>query len=61
MIVPTPSEEEYIENEFELLVVISEAAKEDWRQPTVDYMCYGILLENSKRRNDIRHHAHDLL
>ncbi|XP_047252256.1 uncharacterized protein LOC124887117 [Capsicum annuum] len=33
---------------------MSEAAKKDWRQPIVDYLCYGILPEDPRRRNDIR-------
>ncbi|XP_049382666.1 uncharacterized protein LOC125846990 [Solanum stenotomum] len=52
-IVPPPNEEKYIENELEHIVTVSEAAKEDWRQPIIDYMCYGILLENPRRRTDI--------
>ncbi|XP_015158987.1 uncharacterized protein [Solanum tuberosum] len=56
-IVPPPNEEEYIENELEHLVAISEAVKEDWRQPIIDYMCYGILLENLRRRTHIRRSA----
>ncbi|XP_015163501.1 uncharacterized protein [Solanum tuberosum] len=52
-IVPPPNEEECIENELNHLVAISEAAKEEWRQPIIDYMCYGILLEDSRRRTDI--------
>ena len=46
-----PNEEEYIENEFEHLVAISEAAEKYWRQPIIDYMCYGILPENSKEKD----------
>ncbi|XP_049359184.1 uncharacterized protein LOC125823856 [Solanum verrucosum] len=53
-IVPPPNEENYIENELEHLVAVSEAVKEDWRQPIIDYMCYGILPENPRRRTDIR-------
>ncbi|XP_069143508.1 uncharacterized protein [Solanum lycopersicum] len=56
-IVQPPNEEEYIENEFEHLVAISVAAEEDWRQPIIDYMCYGILPENPKRRTDTRQRA----
>ncbi|XP_069148212.1 uncharacterized protein [Solanum lycopersicum] len=56
-IVPPPNEEEYIENEFEHLVVVSYAAEEDWRQPIIDYMCYRILPENPKRKTDIHRRA----
>ncbi|KAH0729703.1 hypothetical protein KY289_000891 [Solanum tuberosum] len=56
-IVPPPNEDEYTENELEYLVIISEAMKEDWRQPIIDYMCYGILPENQRRRTDIHHRA----
>lgn len=56
-IVPPSNEEEYIENKLDYIVAIVEAAKEDWRQPIIDYLCYGILPENPKRRTDIRHRA----
>ncbi|XP_015162526.1 uncharacterized protein [Solanum tuberosum] len=56
-IVPPSHEEEYIENELEHLISISEAVKEDWRQPIIDYMCYGILPEKTRRRTDIRRRA----
>ncbi|KAH0639526.1 hypothetical protein KY285_036112 [Solanum tuberosum] len=56
-IVPPPYEEECIENELDHLVLVSEVAKEDWRQPIIDYMCYGILPKNLRRRTDIRRHA----
>ncbi|XP_015089729.1 uncharacterized protein LOC107032662 [Solanum pennellii] len=42
-IVPLSNEEEYIENKLDHIVAIVEAAKEDWRQPIIDYLCYGIL------------------
>ncbi|XP_015170845.1 uncharacterized protein [Solanum tuberosum] len=56
-IVPPPNEEEYIENELEHLIAVSEAIKEDWRQPIIDYMCYGILPEDPRRRTDIHRRA----
>ncbi|XP_049405316.1 uncharacterized protein LOC125868805 [Solanum stenotomum] len=56
-IVPPPNEEECIENEFNHFVAVSEAAKEEWRQPIIDYMCYGILPEDPRRRTDIRRRA----
>ena len=56
-IVPPSNEEEYIENMLDHRVTIVEAAKEDWRQPVIDYLCYGILPENPRRRTDIHHRA----
>ncbi|XP_069145693.1 uncharacterized protein [Solanum lycopersicum] len=53
--VPPPNEEEYIENDLDYIVSVAEAVKEYWRQSIVDYMCYGILPENPRRRTDIRH------
>ncbi|XP_015166558.1 uncharacterized protein [Solanum tuberosum] len=56
-IVPLPNEEECIENKLDHLVAVYEAAKEDWGQPIIDYMCYGILPEDLRRRTDIRRRA----
>ncbi|XP_015078307.1 uncharacterized protein LOC107022114 [Solanum pennellii] len=56
-IVPPSNEEEYIENKLDHIVAIVESAKEDWRQPIIDYLCYGILPENPRRRTDIRRRA----
>ncbi|XP_049358856.1 uncharacterized protein LOC125823531 [Solanum verrucosum] len=56
-IVPPSNEEECIKNELNHLVAIFEAAKEEWRQPIIDYMCYGILPEDPRRRTDIRRRA----
>ena len=56
-IVPPSNEEEYIENKLDRIVAIVEAAKEQRRQPIIDYLCYGILPENPRRRTDIRHRA----
>ncbi|KAH0672501.1 hypothetical protein KY284_023588 [Solanum tuberosum] len=56
-IVKQSNEKECIENELNYLVAISEAAKEEWRQPIIDYMCYGILPEDPRRRTDIRRRA----
>ncbi|KAH0650342.1 hypothetical protein KY284_030254 [Solanum tuberosum] len=44
-----PQPDEHIE-EFEQAIDISEAEIEDWRQPIIDYLCYGILPENLRRR-----------
>ncbi|XP_055824935.1 uncharacterized protein LOC129893428 [Solanum dulcamara] len=53
-VVPQPNEDEYVENKLEHLIAVSEAAKEYWQQPIIDYLCYGILPKNLKRRTDIR-------
>ncbi|XP_070010950.1 uncharacterized protein [Nicotiana sylvestris] len=53
-VVPPPNEVEGEDNELKHLVAISEVEKEEWRQPIIDYLCYGILLENSMRRTEIR-------
>ncbi|XP_019070247.1 uncharacterized protein [Solanum lycopersicum] len=57
LIVPPSNEEEYIENKLDHIVAIVEAVKEDWRQPIIDYLCYGILPENPRKRTDIRRRA----
>ncbi|XP_060182301.1 uncharacterized protein LOC132611965 [Lycium barbarum] len=56
-VVPPSNEDEGAESELENLVAVSEAAKEDWRQPIIDYLSYGILPEDSRRRTEIRRHA----
>ncbi|XP_070025621.1 uncharacterized protein [Nicotiana sylvestris] len=53
-VVPLPNEAEGKENELKHLVVVSEVEKEEWRQPIIDYLCYGILPENPRRRTEIR-------
>ncbi|XP_070037117.1 uncharacterized protein [Nicotiana tomentosiformis] len=42
-VVSPPNEAEGEENELKHLVNISEVEKEEWRQPIIDYLCYGIL------------------
>ncbi|XP_070010814.1 uncharacterized protein [Nicotiana sylvestris] len=42
-VVPPPNEAEGEENELKHLVAVSEVEKEEWRQPIIDYLCYGIL------------------
>ncbi|XP_070011321.1 uncharacterized protein [Nicotiana sylvestris] len=42
-VVPPPNEVEGEENKLKQLVAISEVEKEEWRQPIIDYLCYGIL------------------
>ncbi|XP_060211829.1 uncharacterized protein LOC132639399 [Lycium barbarum] len=56
-VVPPSNEDEGPESELEHLVAVSEAAKEDWRQPIIDYLSYGILPEDSRRRTEIRRRA----
>ncbi|XP_059295642.1 uncharacterized protein LOC132048978 [Lycium ferocissimum] len=56
-VVPPPNEDEGAESELEHLVAVSEAAKEDWRQPIIDYLSYGILPKDSRRRTEIRRRA----
>ncbi|XP_070045766.1 uncharacterized protein [Nicotiana tomentosiformis] len=53
-VVPPPNEGESEENELEHLVAIFEIEKEEWRQPIIDYLSYGILPENPRRRTEIR-------
>ncbi|XP_070041102.1 uncharacterized protein [Nicotiana tomentosiformis] len=53
-VVPLPNEGEGEENVLEHLVAVYEAEKEELRQPIVDYLSYGILPENSRRRTKIR-------
>ncbi|XP_070026113.1 uncharacterized protein [Nicotiana sylvestris] len=53
-VVPPPNEVECEENELKYLVAVSEVEKEEWRQPIIDYLCYGILPENLRRRTEIR-------
>ncbi|XP_060200402.1 uncharacterized protein LOC132628656 [Lycium barbarum] len=56
-VVPSPNKDKGTENEHEHLVAISEAAKEDWQKPIIDYLSYGILPEDSRRRTEIRRRA----
>ncbi|XP_070056470.1 uncharacterized protein [Nicotiana tomentosiformis] len=56
-VVPPPNEGESEQNELEHLVAISEIEKEEWRQPIIDYLSYGILPENPRRRIEIRRRA----
>ncbi|XP_070018252.1 uncharacterized protein [Nicotiana sylvestris] len=56
-VVPPPNEVEGEENELKQLAAVSEVEKEEWRQPIIDYLCYGILPENPRRRTEIRRRA----
>ncbi|XP_070030878.1 uncharacterized protein [Nicotiana tomentosiformis] len=53
-VLPPPNEVEGEGNELKHLVAVSEAEKEEWRQPIIDYLSYGILPENPRRRTKIR-------
>ncbi|XP_070021778.1 uncharacterized protein [Nicotiana sylvestris] len=53
-VVPLPNEAEGEENELKPLVAASEVEKEEWQQPIIDYLWYGILPENPRRRTEIR-------
>ncbi|XP_009622663.1 uncharacterized protein [Nicotiana tomentosiformis] len=48
-IVP-PDENENEESKLERLVAIVEDEKVDWRQTMIDYLCYGILPEDPRRK-----------
>ncbi|XP_060177701.1 uncharacterized protein LOC132607626 [Lycium barbarum] len=56
-VVPPPNEDEGAKNELEHLVAVSEVAKEDWRQPIIDYLSYEILPEDSRRITEIHRPA----
>ncbi|XP_070010596.1 uncharacterized protein [Nicotiana sylvestris] len=53
-VVPLPNEDESEDNKLEHLVVVSEGEKEECQQPIIDYLSYGILPENPRRRTEIR-------
>nr|XP_033517156.1 uncharacterized protein LOC117281427 [Nicotiana tomentosiformis] len=52
-IVP-PDENEDEESKLERLIAVTEAEKVDWRQTMIDYLCYGILPEDPRRKTEIR-------
>ncbi|XP_070042515.1 uncharacterized protein [Nicotiana tomentosiformis] len=52
-VVPPPNEVEFEGNELKHLVAVSEVEKEEWRQPIINYLSCGILLENLRRRTEI--------
>ncbi|XP_075085136.1 uncharacterized protein LOC142168356 [Nicotiana tabacum] len=45
-VVPPPNDYEEEESEVEHLASVLEVEIEDWRQPLIDYLCYGILPKN---------------
>ncbi|XP_070005579.1 uncharacterized protein [Nicotiana sylvestris] len=53
-VVTPPNEVKGEDNELKHLVVVSEVEKEERRQPIINYLCYGILPNNSRRRTEIR-------
>ncbi|XP_075097882.1 uncharacterized protein LOC142175201 [Nicotiana tabacum] len=56
-VVPPLGEDVSEEGKIEHLVGVYEAEKEDWRQHIIDYLSYGILPENPRRRTEICHRA----
>ncbi|XP_070049133.1 uncharacterized protein [Nicotiana tomentosiformis] len=56
-VVPPPNEAEGEENKLKHLVAVSEVEKEEWQQLIIDYLCYGILSKNPRRRTEIRRRA----
>ncbi|XP_075103045.1 uncharacterized protein LOC142177647 [Nicotiana tabacum] len=52
-LVPPPNDYEEEESEVEHLASVLEVEIEDWRQPLIDYLCYGDLLENPRRKTEI--------
>ncbi|XP_019261758.1 PREDICTED: uncharacterized protein LOC109239622 [Nicotiana attenuata] len=53
-VVPPPNDYEEEESEVEHIASVLEVEIEDWRQPLIDYLCYGILPENPRRKTKIR-------
>ncbi|XP_070043000.1 uncharacterized protein [Nicotiana tomentosiformis] len=56
-VVPLTNEGESEKDDLEHLVAVSEAEKEEWRHPIIDYLSYGILPQNPRRRTEIRRRA----
>ncbi|XP_075076401.1 uncharacterized protein LOC142163049 [Nicotiana tabacum] len=56
-VVPPPNDYEEEESEVEHIASVLEVEIEDWRQPLIDYLCYGILPENPRRKIEIRRRA----
>ncbi|XP_075088518.1 uncharacterized protein LOC142170492 [Nicotiana tabacum] len=56
LLVP-PDENEDEESKLECLVAVTEDVKIDWRQTMIDYLCYGILPEDPRRKTGIRRRA----
>nr|XP_016435730.1 PREDICTED: uncharacterized protein LOC107761946 [Nicotiana tabacum] len=56
-IVPPPNDYEKEKSEVEHLASVLEVEIEDWRQPLIDYLCYGILPENPRRKTEIQRRA----
>ncbi|XP_075092286.1 uncharacterized protein LOC142172540 [Nicotiana tabacum] len=57
LVVLPPNEYEEEEIKVEHLAFILEVEIKDWRQPLIDYLCYGILPENPRRKTEIRRRA----
>ncbi|XP_075098028.1 uncharacterized protein LOC142175345 [Nicotiana tabacum] len=56
-VVPPPNDYEEEESKVEHLAAVLEVEIEDWRQPFINYLCYGIFLENPRRKIKIRRRA----
>ncbi|XP_075103640.1 uncharacterized protein LOC142178214 [Nicotiana tabacum] len=56
-VVSLPNDYEEEESKVEHLAAVLEVEIEDWRKPLIDYLCYGILLENPPRKTKIRRRA----
>ncbi|XP_019260811.1 PREDICTED: uncharacterized protein LOC109238788 [Nicotiana attenuata] len=56
-VVPPPNDYEGEKSEVEHIASVLEVEIEDWRQPLIDYLCYGILPENPLRKMEIRRRA----
>nr|XP_009592270.1 uncharacterized protein LOC104089138 [Nicotiana tomentosiformis] len=56
-VVPPPNDYEEEESKVEHLAFALEVEIEDWRQLLIDYLCYGILLENPRRKTEIQRRA----
>ncbi|XP_019252812.1 PREDICTED: uncharacterized protein LOC109231618 [Nicotiana attenuata] len=56
-VVPPPNDYEEEGSEVEHIASVLEVEIEDWRQPLIDYLCYGILPENRRRKMEIRRRA----
>ncbi|XP_070036349.1 uncharacterized protein [Nicotiana tomentosiformis] len=53
-VVPPPNDYEEEESKVEHLASALDVEIKDWRQPLIDYLCYGILQENPYRKTEIR-------
>ncbi|XP_075097890.1 uncharacterized protein LOC142175209 [Nicotiana tabacum] len=52
-VVPPPNDYEEEESKVDHLTSVLEVEIKDWQQSLIDYLCYGILLENPRRKTEI--------